>query len=162
MQSPSVGYILFALVCTVTQYIVDPGSSCKAEMPPVGPRLLQAKALFGEVMRQCKKEIFVYLKSVPPHLLSKIIPISCAVYHECKRIHEGNELEPVVNCCISAFKNKSAPLYTKLNLSDAYGHGAEAGLVCTLKVAQERGAGLQALDDEIGFMRKAALSFGWT
>ncbi|XP_075532226.1 uncharacterized protein LOC142564910 [Dermacentor variabilis] len=150
--------VIFALLLCVFQ----PTSPCNTKLPPPGPRLLQAKALLGEAMRECKKELVTYVKNVPPHLLGKIIPISCAVYNECRWISQGEDLKQVIDCCISAYQNKSAPFYTRLNLSETYGQAAEKTLVCLLKGAQDRHISLQAFDDAATYTRRAVLAYGWT
>ncbi|XP_054934472.1 uncharacterized protein [Dermacentor andersoni] len=148
--------VIFALLLCV----LEPTSSCNTKLPR--PRLLQAKVLFGDAMRVCEKEIVEYAKNIPPHMLHKIIPISCAVYNECKWISQDKDLKPIIDCCISAYQNKSAPFYTRLNLSEAYAQAAEKSLVCILKATQDRRVGLQTLDDGIAFARITALAYGWT
>ncbi|XP_070382688.1 uncharacterized protein [Dermacentor albipictus] len=94
------------------------------EEAAVGPRLFQAKALFGDTVRQCKKEVLANLKVVPPHLLSKVVRTACDLYNECKQISQDSELEPVIDCCVSGIRNKSGPFYTKLKLPDAFQQAA--------------------------------------
>ncbi|XP_075532222.1 uncharacterized protein LOC142564906 [Dermacentor variabilis] len=161
MQSPSKGYIFLTIVCTVTHYIVHAGASCAAGRAPVGPRLFQAKALFGDTVRRCKGEILASLKIVPPHLLRKVLSTACCMYDECKEMYQDSEFEPVIDCCITAIRNKSAPLYTKMKLPDTYQQVGVNTLMCMVKVAQERRASLQGFDDAFTIMRNVALTYGW-
>ncbi|KAL3210004.1 hypothetical protein MRX96_037484 [Rhipicephalus microplus] len=64
------GIIALALWFAVIERVVDPVFSCKP-LPPLGPRLLNAKAAFGEFMRKCHKEIIDYMKTVPPHMVRR-------------------------------------------------------------------------------------------
>ncbi|XP_075532239.1 uncharacterized protein LOC142564918 isoform X3 [Dermacentor variabilis] len=66
------GFAALIIVFGAMQYIVDPGSTCKTQLPPFGPRLLTAKAVFGNIMRRCHKEILEYTKTLPPQKVAKV------------------------------------------------------------------------------------------
>ncbi|KAL1421761.1 hypothetical protein MTO96_022810 [Rhipicephalus appendiculatus] len=57
--------------CMLVASFVRHGSPCNYQLPPLGPRLLRSKALFGDVMRTCQNEIVEVAKSIPPTKLFK-------------------------------------------------------------------------------------------
>ncbi|XP_070383128.1 uncharacterized protein [Dermacentor albipictus] len=129
---------------------------------PVGPRLLTAKATFGEFMRRCTKEMHAYVKTVPPEKVHQLVPIACSMYNTCISLAEDKNLKPVLDCIHSMLMNKSSLLYTKLHLPIEYTNTGEKALVCFFNAVEGTGAGIQAVDDTVAFFRMAVFTYGWT
>ncbi|XP_070382711.1 uncharacterized protein [Dermacentor albipictus] len=141
---------------------MDCGSTCRTQLPPVGPRLLRAKALFGDIMRTCKKEVLAYAKYIPPQKLRHVVPIVCEIYNCCRPLGEDSNIKPMVDCIVSKTRNQSSLLYTKVKLSPNFGNAARDSTVCLGKVAGKSGWGLQTIDDGAAVGVKFVYSFGWT
>nr|XP_054934004.1 uncharacterized protein LOC129388045 [Dermacentor andersoni] len=123
MEFPASIIILAAML-----YFADPGSTCKTTLPPNGPRLMKAKAVFGDIMRTCKKEILEYTKTVPPQKVHQVLAIVCSMYNACLPLAEEQNLKPVFDCGLSMMMNKSSTLYTKLDLPIEYTYAGEKAL----------------------------------
>ncbi|KAL1421760.1 hypothetical protein MTO96_022809 [Rhipicephalus appendiculatus] len=83
MRAQSVWKII---AITVMANAVNPGSTCNRQMPGIGPRLLSAKAVFGDVMRTCKKEIVELAKVVPSADVKRLVRGYCHYYNACKEM----------------------------------------------------------------------------
>ncbi|XP_050049955.1 uncharacterized protein [Dermacentor andersoni] len=158
----SMGFSSLIIIFAAMQYIVHPGSTCRTRLPPIGPRLLTAKATFGEVMRRCTKEMHAYSKTIPPQKLHQLVPILCSMYNTCIPLAEEKNLKPVLDCGLTMLMNKSSLLYTKLHLPIEYTYTGEKALVCFVNVLESTGAGIQAIDDTTAFFRMAVFTYGWT
>ncbi|XP_075728340.1 uncharacterized protein LOC142769202 [Rhipicephalus microplus] len=155
------GIIALALWFAVIERVVDPVFSCKP-LPPLGPRLLNAKAAFGEFMRKCHKEIIDYMKTVPPHMVRRIVPLACIEFRKCFPLMADQNYKPFLDCVLPINTNMSSVLYTKLNLTEKYAFTAKAGLECLVKVASELPYGVQAMDDAMTFGMRTIMTFGAT
>ncbi|XP_075532235.1 uncharacterized protein LOC142564917 [Dermacentor variabilis] len=156
------GFSSLIIIFAAMQYIVHHGSTCRTRLPPIGPRLLTAKATFGEFMRRCTKEMNAFTKTIPPHKLRQLVPIVCSMYNTCIALAEEKNLKPVLDCGMSMLMNKSSLLYTKLQLPIEYTYTGEKVMVCFFKVFESTGAGIQAVDDTTAFFRMTVFTYGWT
>nr|XP_054934476.1 uncharacterized protein LOC129388366 [Dermacentor andersoni] len=135
-----VGFRYMTLALATIHMITDCGSTCPTQLPRVGPRLLRAKALFGDVMRMCKKEVLAYANCIPPQKLRHVVRIVCEIYNCCRPLGEDSNFKPMADCIVSKTLNQ----------------------VCLAKVAKKSGWGLQTIDDSTAFGVKFVYSFGWT
>ncbi|XP_075532076.1 uncharacterized protein LOC142564798 [Dermacentor variabilis] len=148
------GFILGACV-------VNSGSSCNTQLPRIGPRLLQAKALFGEIFRVCKEDLVAYAKTIPSDKLRFVMQMTCAQYNICKALIR-TEAQQSYDCMLEQVHNESSLHYTRLNLTKEHMHAADKAVACAWNIVGNSTAYIQALDDTTALIRHAALTFGWT
>ncbi|XP_075532231.1 uncharacterized protein LOC142564915 isoform X2 [Dermacentor variabilis] len=158
MQVLSLGFISSVMAFASIQYIADPAASCKAQLPPFGPRLLTAKAIFGEAMRGCMKEMVAFVRTVPSE---KVLYMECQIYNTCIPLAEEHNWQPAIDCAVPMLQNKSSFLYTKIRLPLECGYKAEKALICMAKAIESTGAGLQGIDDAFTLGMKTFLTLGW-
>ncbi|XP_050047488.2 uncharacterized protein [Dermacentor andersoni] len=123
---------------------------------------MRAKALFGEAMRMCKKELVAYARTIPSEKIRKVLAAACSAYNNCKTLADEHNLEPAYNCLASQALNATSPYAMWLNMSDEYRHAAQGVLLCLWKGVLSRGVDGPAIDDAVAFTRRAVLTFGWT
>ncbi|XP_075728341.1 uncharacterized protein LOC142769203 [Rhipicephalus microplus] len=152
-------YLLFTLGTVL--YIIKHGSPCHTQLPPFGPRLMRAKALFGQMAQDCMKELVVYAKTIPPHKLQQVVKVSCAAYFSCMHLWDDNDRKPALDCITGIALNESSDLYAKLKLPREHGLAARDGLRCMYEVANKVGLKREAVDDAVAVGTKGMLSFGW-
>ncbi|XP_070382681.1 uncharacterized protein [Dermacentor albipictus] len=150
--------VLFLLAAS----LLGPSFSCNTKLPPLGPRLLSAKALFGEVMRVCKNHILAYAKTMAPDKVHRIIFAFCTHYNTCKSFARNGAPEVVYNCTLQVFRKQLIPNVTSLHTSEAYVEASQKALECLWKVYRTHPLDIQAMDDAIAVGRQAVLTFGWT
>ncbi|XP_049511217.1 uncharacterized protein LOC125939813 [Dermacentor silvarum] len=124
-----VGVTSMAILIVFGLYILDSGTPCNTELPPVGPRLLRAKALFGEGMRVCKKEIVAYANTIPSQKIRKILQASCSAFNTCKTLAQEDNLEPAYQCLVSQAQSTTSPSALWLNMSDEYRDATQGALI---------------------------------
>ncbi|XP_054934475.1 uncharacterized protein [Dermacentor andersoni] len=149
MEVFSVNLLNFMLLFVITPYIMNPGSSCRTQLPPMGPRLLQAKAFFGKAVRECKNEMLAYAKTIPPHKLRQVVQVACSIYHSCMSSVKEQHIDP------------SSLYYTKVKLPIEFGYASRDFVRCLGNVTKNSGLTITAIDDAVTFAMKAMLSFGW-
>ncbi|KAL3216444.1 hypothetical protein MRX96_033087 [Rhipicephalus microplus] len=115
-----------------------------------GPRLLRAKALFGETIRTCKNEFVAYAKEIPPEKLRHVLVMVCTQYHKCRSLITTEE-----------FRTSSSH-YMHLNFTKEYVNAANNTLTCVLNHISNSTLNVQAVDDATAFALKAVVNFGWT
>ncbi|XP_070383319.1 uncharacterized protein [Dermacentor albipictus] len=94
--------ILYVMSCLLFQQTM----SCNRQLPPFGPRLFRAKALFGQAMRSCSKEILAAAKMIPSEKLGKLLFFACRLYNTCKDSIPEKEPEQLVECFLSGVRNE--------------------------------------------------------
>ncbi|XP_054934474.1 uncharacterized protein [Dermacentor andersoni] len=161
MEVFSVNLLNFMLLFVITPYIMNPGSSCRTQLPPMGPRLLQAKAFFGKAVRECKNEMLAYAKTIPPHKLRQVVQVACSIYHSCMSSVKEQHIDPAVECNVSKTLNESSLYYTKVKLPIEFGYASRDFVRCLGNVTKNSGLTITAIDDAVTFAMKAMLSFGW-
>ncbi|XP_075728413.1 uncharacterized protein LOC142769231 isoform X2 [Rhipicephalus microplus] len=142
--------IVSFLVLFLESWELDAGRTCKTQLPPFGPRLLRAKALFGETIRACKKEFVAYAKEIPPEKLRHVLVMVCTQYHKCRSLITTEE-----------FRTSSSH-YMHLNFTKEYVNAANNTLTCVLNHISNSTLNVQAVDDATAFALKAVVNFGWT
>ncbi|XP_075728415.1 uncharacterized protein LOC119165656 isoform X2 [Rhipicephalus microplus] len=137
--------VLFLEIC-----MVDHGTPCNTQLPRMGPRLFHAKALFGDIMRACKKELVAYAKTIPSDKMATVLKLGCSIYNACKSLIQKDTLR------------QSSPHYTRLNLTKAHREVAANALACAWDVVAAHPSNIEALDDAAALTRRVVLTFGWT
>ncbi|KAL1487274.1 hypothetical protein MTO96_031022 [Rhipicephalus appendiculatus] len=138
--------------------------NCEAETIPLclGPRLLHAKALFGDVMRGCHKELLTYVKTIPSEKLAKVMLVACAQYNVCKPLIRMETLNASADCMLRPVRNNSHPLYTRLNFTEEYKVAVIKAVGCAWKILGSSPAYVDASEEAAAFAHQALLAFGWT
>nr|XP_054918453.1 uncharacterized protein LOC129380707 isoform X1 [Dermacentor andersoni] len=143
--------------------LLGPSFSCNTKLPPLGPRLLSAKALFGEVMRVCKNYILAYAKTMAPDKVHRTILAFCTHYNTCKSFARNGAPELVYDCTLQVVrKQQGLSNVTSLHISEAHVETSQKALECMWKVYRSRPLDMQAMDDAVAVGRQAVLTFGWT
>ncbi|XP_075728412.1 uncharacterized protein LOC142769231 isoform X1 [Rhipicephalus microplus] len=154
--------IVSFLVLFLESWELDAGRTCKTQLPPFGPRLLRAKALFGETIRACKKEFVAYAKEIPPEKLRHVLVMVCTQYHKCRSLITTEEFRTSHECLIQTVRNESSSHYMHLNFTKEYVNAANNTLTCVLNHISNSTLNVQAVDDATAFALKAVVNFGWT
>ncbi|XP_077529422.1 uncharacterized protein LOC144141800 isoform X2 [Haemaphysalis longicornis] len=136
-MSGSVWCVMLAQLLFVA-WNLDCSSACNRQLPPIGPRLLRAKALFGEAVRACKNEMVQLIRKIPPQHLGKMFP-----------------------CFMKKVEDTGKFANTKFNLSESSLSDARNVLLCLQKQDTEK-FDLQTVDDIMAFGRMVILTYGWT
>ncbi|XP_075532238.1 uncharacterized protein LOC142564918 isoform X2 [Dermacentor variabilis] len=76
-----------------------------AFIPAFGPRLLTAKAVFGNIMRRCHKEILEYTKTLPPQKVAKSSLLYTKLHLPIEYGHAG---EKVLVCLFKVLESTGA------------------------------------------------------
>ncbi|KAL3215672.1 hypothetical protein MRX96_033515 [Rhipicephalus microplus] len=158
------------LVCRISVFVflaclVDPGMPCRKKMPPLGPRLLRAKALFGNFMRECKDLIFAVAKAIPPPKVHEVTERGCRLYNACKP--STNEAQPdVLYDCLNLAFADAVRTFTVISpplpRGEEIQRAAQNYMVCGVGVAKKYSISLETLDDVMAVAYTAIHSFGWT
>ncbi|XP_077529421.1 uncharacterized protein LOC144141800 isoform X1 [Haemaphysalis longicornis] len=162
-MSGSVWCVMLAQLLFVA-WNLDCSSACNRQLPPIGPRLLRAKALFGEAVRACKNEMVQLIRKIPPQHLGKLVIFSCANYNACKDSLEANLRTPLIEmfpCFMKKVEDTGKFANTKFNLSESSLSDARNVLLCLQKQDTEK-FDLQTVDDIMAFGRMVILTYGWT
>ncbi|XP_075532020.1 uncharacterized protein LOC142564755 [Dermacentor variabilis] len=159
------------IVIVFMECFVNPGSSCNSQLPPLGPRLLRAKSLFGDFMRTCKKELVEMATIIRSTRLRKVVQVACRVYNTCKESTLGKVrredmaqaayLDPIIECLYDATQNTSSTFYTDLQMPEEFRVVSAIYVNCSRKMAKSGSVLLETLDDGIAYGQKAVYAFGW-
>ncbi|XP_070383126.1 uncharacterized protein [Dermacentor albipictus] len=156
------GGIVVLLSAVLQLSIIHPDKACNEQLPPFGPRLLKAKAVFGDVARSCGKEILAYVKNIRSEMVRKLVALTCNHYNSCRHTALDGSVQPVLECIITGFDNKSSLFYKHVNVTDALRVAAEELVNCTWKTGfSSRTITVQALDDFFTVARQGILTYGW-
>ncbi|XP_075532240.1 uncharacterized protein LOC142564919 isoform X1 [Dermacentor variabilis] len=156
------GGIVVLLSVGLQLSIIHPDKACNDRLPPFGPRLLQAKAVFGDVARSCAKKILAYSKNIRSDMVRKLMALTCNHYNSCRHTALDGNVQPVLECFITGFDNKSSLFYKYVNVTDALRVTAEELVNCTWKTGfSSRTTTVQAMDDFFTVARQGILSYGW-
>ncbi|XP_075726761.1 uncharacterized protein LOC142768636 [Rhipicephalus microplus] len=147
-------------VFVVLASLVNQGTSCKKQMPPFGPRLLRAKALFGNFMRDCKAELLDVAKAVPPQKVHEMAEMACRIYNACKPSVIETPPDVMYDCAYSVTQNVSH--FTYFGMPDQFQHIAKNYLACAQNSMKKYSVPLQTIDDVITVAYVAVHTFGWT
>ncbi|KAK8763972.1 hypothetical protein V5799_033419, partial [Amblyomma americanum] len=71
--------LLFLVAALVTQK----SFACNTPIPKNGPRLFRAKALFGDIVRDCHKELLYIFQKIHPKKLKLYLQYTCAITESC-------------------------------------------------------------------------------
>ncbi|XP_077529416.1 uncharacterized protein LOC144141798 [Haemaphysalis longicornis] len=160
----------FRICCVMMTQLVlvasnlDNCSACNTRLPSIGPRLLKAKALFGEGMRHCKKEILKVVREVPAEQVAKLLRYSCSRYNACKDSFEERHGTPLIKmtaCLKKNLEDNKTFFTTKFNLSDTFVPDMIACMECVQKF-DAMTTNLQTMDDTVTVMKTAIMTYGWT
>ncbi|XP_075532242.1 uncharacterized protein LOC142564919 isoform X2 [Dermacentor variabilis] len=144
------GGIVVLLSVGLQLSIIHPDKACNDRLPPFGPRLLQAKAVFGDVARSCAKKILAYSKNIRSDMVRKLMALTCNHYNSCRHTALDGNVQP------------SSLFYKYVNVTDALRVTAEELVNCTWKTGfSSRTTTVQAMDDFFTVARQGILSYGW-
>ncbi|XP_075532124.1 uncharacterized protein LOC142564832 [Dermacentor variabilis] len=141
--------------------LLGTSSSCNTQLPPLGPRLLSAKAFFGKVMQVCSKEILAYARTIRHDKLHTILHMVCDNYKVCKAFARKGVPKPMYDCILKALDKQSSHL-TRLHISEAYNETSREALECLQEIQRSIPLDIQAMEDAVAVARQAILTFGWT
>ncbi|XP_070385031.1 uncharacterized protein [Dermacentor albipictus] len=110
---------------------------CYTPLPPLGPRLFRAKALFGNAMRVCHDDIVATVKLFP-----------------------SSQIRKMLDCVERDVQNKSAGVYTIAKLPYAVGPAFSRVLACVRDNFGD--TPYEVFTDSRALAIKAIHSFGWT
>ncbi|XP_075532265.1 uncharacterized protein LOC142564939 isoform X2 [Dermacentor variabilis] len=151
--------LLILIIILFVVCFVNPGSSCNTRLPPLGPRLLRAKSLFGDFMRTCNKELVEMANIIRSTRFRKVVQISCRMYNTCKE--STWEKIPIQDMTQAEFVEPSSEFYTDLKMPEEFRLGAANYMTCMHKMGMTLSVLPETMDDALAYGHKAIFAFGW-
>ncbi|KAK8762933.1 hypothetical protein V5799_034459 [Amblyomma americanum] len=135
--------------------------ACDSKLPPLGPRLFRAKALFGEAMKHCHGEFAAAAREFPSEKFRKFLHAFCQMLNVCKETIPEKTTE-LMNVCVQTHtKNRTGILYSEVGLSYSLGEKIQKIWNCFHEKNMTSVPYEVTLDaTTVGYF--AALNFGWT
>ncbi|XP_075550689.1 uncharacterized protein LOC142584424 isoform X1 [Dermacentor variabilis] len=168
-RQKSVAYLeaRWTLLSCLVLCVITSATSCKQISILSGKRVLEARANFGKVMKDCSKELAKMASLTPKKDFVKRVSLVCAAYNSCigeanQKIKEGFHQKPhqmVLECGMKITQNKSSQFYTVLGDTDRLMNAVHEALAC-LNQTGAIDLPLETLDDMVAFARRFSMTFG--
>ncbi|XP_070395834.1 uncharacterized protein [Dermacentor albipictus] len=135
----------WTLLSCLVLCVITSATSCKQISILSGKRVLEARANFGKVMKDCSKELAKMASLTPKKDFGKRVSLVCAAYNSCigeanEKIKEGFHQKPhqmVLECGMKTTQNKVC--FNRTGALDLP---------------------LETLDDMVAFARRFSMSVG--
>ncbi|XP_075550691.1 uncharacterized protein LOC142584424 isoform X2 [Dermacentor variabilis] len=137
-RQKSVAYLeaRWTLLSCLVLCVITSATSCKQISILSGKRVLEARANFGKVMKDCSKEL-AKMASLTPK----------------------KDFVKVLECGMKITQNKSSQFYTVLGDTDRLMNAVHEALAC-LNQTGAIDLPLETLDDMVAFARRFSMTFG--
>ncbi|XP_070395559.1 uncharacterized protein [Dermacentor albipictus] len=134
-------------------------SSCNGFSIPNRRRLMETKAVFGTLIRQCHKHVDEMAKNISPKDFSKGLVIACRFYNTCRDSIPRKTARQLFLCLQTAALNKTGLFYTHMNVSEKFRKAVADGMVCVGRT-DILDSPITAIDDLATYSRWVALAYG--
>ncbi|KAL3194328.1 hypothetical protein MRX96_016451 [Rhipicephalus microplus] len=122
-------------------------------------RMMETKAVFGTLIRRCRKHLDDMAKHFNPKEFSKAVALACLSYNVCRDSIIEKTTRQLFLCLYNAASNKVGPFYTYLNVTEDFRRAVFDGMMCA-GLTDILDSPITAIDDLATYSRWVALSFG--
>ncbi|XP_075750420.1 uncharacterized protein LOC142817245 isoform X1 [Rhipicephalus microplus] len=133
--------------------------SCNGFHIPNTKRMMETKAVFGTLIRRCRKHLDDMAKHFNPKEFSKAVALACLSYNVCRDSIIEKTTRQLFLCLYNAASNKVGPFYTYLNVTEDFRQAVFDGMMCA-GLTDILDSPITAIDDLATYSRWVALSFG--
>ncbi|KAL1436110.1 hypothetical protein MTO96_010855 [Rhipicephalus appendiculatus] len=109
---------------------------------------METKAVFGTLIRRCRKHLDNMAKHLNPKEFSKALALACHGYNNCRSSIEEKTTR------------QDGLFYTYLNVTEDFRKAVFDGMICAGQSDDVLNSPITAIDDLATYSRWVALSFG--